>query len=164
MRHNPATGAIVIMLRSLKMHGMAQAVGELTEQGSPAFEAALPILSQILKRRRPIGRFDRRPTNSRRRASPTTATSPALTSPAARSTRRSCDNSIAASSWKTRTMSSWWVAQALGRRISPRRSASRPFSSTASASVSSRPSNSSMLLSRKAAGKAGTDRGAAYPF
>src|SRR5450432_2609476 len=48
MRHNPAAGAI-IMLRSLKMHGMAQAVGELTEQGSPAFEAALPILSQLLK-------------------------------------------------------------------------------------------------------------------
>ena len=34
MRHNPAAGAVVIMLRSLKMHGMAQAVGELTEQGS----------------------------------------------------------------------------------------------------------------------------------
>src|SRR6202021_2261009 len=31
------------------MHGMAQAVGELTEQGSPAFEGALPILSQLLK-------------------------------------------------------------------------------------------------------------------
>ena len=49
MRHNPASGAIVIMLRSLKMQGMAQAVSELTEQGSPAFEAALPILSQLLK-------------------------------------------------------------------------------------------------------------------
>ena len=49
MRHNPAAGAVVIMLRGLKMHGMAQAVGELTEQGSPAFEAALPMLSQLLK-------------------------------------------------------------------------------------------------------------------
>jgi DNA replication protein DnaC len=49
MPHNPASGAIVIMLRSLKMHGMAQAVGELTEQGSPAFEAAIPILSQLVK-------------------------------------------------------------------------------------------------------------------
>jgi hypothetical protein len=49
MRHNPAAGAVIIMLRTLKMHGMAQAVGELTEQGSPAFEAALPILSQLLK-------------------------------------------------------------------------------------------------------------------
>jgi hypothetical protein len=49
MRHNPAARAIIIMLRSLKVHGMAQAVGELTEQGSPAFEAALPILSQRLK-------------------------------------------------------------------------------------------------------------------
>lgn len=49
MRHNPASGAIVVMLRSLKMHGMAQAVSELTEQGAPAFEAAIPILSQLLK-------------------------------------------------------------------------------------------------------------------
>jgi DNA replication protein DnaC len=49
MRHDPAGAAIVIMLRSLKMHGMAQAVSELTEQGSPAFEAAVPILSQLLK-------------------------------------------------------------------------------------------------------------------
>ena len=37
------------MLRSLKMHGMAQAVGELVEQGAPAFDAAVPILSQLLK-------------------------------------------------------------------------------------------------------------------
>ena len=35
----------VIMLRSLKMHGMAQAVSELSEQGAPAFEAVIPILS-----------------------------------------------------------------------------------------------------------------------
>ena len=34
MRHDPASGAIVIMLRSLKMHGMAQAVTDLIEQGS----------------------------------------------------------------------------------------------------------------------------------
>jgi len=32
------------MLRSLEMRGMAQAVAELTQQGSPAFETALPIL------------------------------------------------------------------------------------------------------------------------
>jgi DNA replication protein DnaC len=49
MRHDPASAAIVIMLRSLKMFGMAQAVGELAEQGSPAFDAAVPILSQLLK-------------------------------------------------------------------------------------------------------------------
>ena len=49
MRHDPASGALTVMLRSLKMHGMAQAVGELTEQGSPAFGAAVPILSQLLK-------------------------------------------------------------------------------------------------------------------
>ena len=49
MRHDPASGAIVIMLRSLKMHGMAQAVTDLIEQAAPAFEAAVPILSQLLK-------------------------------------------------------------------------------------------------------------------
>ncbi len=49
MRHRPADGSIIVMLKQLKMHGMAQAVGELTEQGSPAFESAIPILSQLLK-------------------------------------------------------------------------------------------------------------------
>ena len=37
------------MLRSLKMYGMAQAVTDLIEQGAPAFDAAVPILSQLLK-------------------------------------------------------------------------------------------------------------------
>jgi len=49
MRHDPAAGAIIIMLRSLKMYGMAQAVTDLIEQGAPAFEAAIPMLSQLLK-------------------------------------------------------------------------------------------------------------------
>ena len=49
MRHDPAIASIVIMLRELKMHGMAQAISELTEQWAPAFETAVPILSQLLK-------------------------------------------------------------------------------------------------------------------
>ena len=49
MRHDPASAAIVVMLRGLKMYGMAQAVGDLLEQGSPAFDAAVPMLSQLLK-------------------------------------------------------------------------------------------------------------------
>ena len=49
MRHDPASAAIVIMMRSLKVYGMAQAVEDLVEQGSSAFEAAVPILSQLLK-------------------------------------------------------------------------------------------------------------------
>src|SRR3546814_14916909 len=32
-----------------KMDGMAQAAGDLIEQGAPAFDAAVPILSQLLK-------------------------------------------------------------------------------------------------------------------
>ena len=39
MRHDPAGASIVIMLRSLKLHGMAQAVDDLVAQGAPAFEA-----------------------------------------------------------------------------------------------------------------------------
>jgi len=49
MRHDPASAAVVVMLRGLKMYGMAQAVGELIEQGAPAFEASVPVLSQLLK-------------------------------------------------------------------------------------------------------------------
>ena len=49
MRHDPVSGAIVVMLRSLKMHGMAQAVTDLMAQGAPVFEAAVPVLSQLLK-------------------------------------------------------------------------------------------------------------------
>ena len=48
MRHDPAAGAIVIMLRSLKMYGMAQAVTDLIEQGAPAFEDAYPCPSKQL--------------------------------------------------------------------------------------------------------------------
>ena len=49
MRHDPASAAVVVMLRGLKMYGMAQAVGDLIEQGAPACEAAIPMLSQLLK-------------------------------------------------------------------------------------------------------------------
>ena len=47
MRHDPAAGAIVIMLRSLKMYGMAvvpearlrrDSVTDLIGQGAPAFK------------------------------------------------------------------------------------------------------------------------------
>jgi len=49
VRHDPASAAVMVMLRSLKMYGMAQAVSDLTEQGAPAFDTAVPILSQLLK-------------------------------------------------------------------------------------------------------------------
>ena len=47
--HNPPTNALITALRDLKMFGMAQAVGDLAEQGAPAFEAAQPFLAQLLK-------------------------------------------------------------------------------------------------------------------
>lgn len=49
MRHDPASAAVIVMLRGLKMYGMAGAVGDLIEQGAPAFESAVPILSALLK-------------------------------------------------------------------------------------------------------------------
>ena len=49
MRHDPASAAVIVMLRSLKMFGMAQAADELIEQGAPAFDAALPMLAGLLK-------------------------------------------------------------------------------------------------------------------
>lgn len=49
MRHTPANAAVVIMLRNLKMHGMAQVVTNLIEHEAPAFDAAVPILSLLLK-------------------------------------------------------------------------------------------------------------------
>ena len=44
-----ATNGLMTALRELKMFGMAQAVGDLAEQGAPAFEAAHPFLAQLLK-------------------------------------------------------------------------------------------------------------------
>ena len=49
MRHDPAGASIVIMMRSLKLYGMANAVEDLVAQGGPSFEAATPMLSQLLK-------------------------------------------------------------------------------------------------------------------
>lgn len=149
MRHNPASGAVVIMLRSLKMHGMAQAVGELTEQGAPAFEAALPILSQLLK----AETADRE------------VRSTAYQLKAARfpSYRDLTGFDFASSEVNEALVRQLHRCEFLedahnavlvggpgtGRRISPRRSASRPSNSTASASASSPPSSSSTPLNRK---------------
>lgn len=47
--HDPAGAGVVVMLKALKMYGMAQAIDDLIEQGAPAFDAAVPILSQPFK-------------------------------------------------------------------------------------------------------------------
>lgn len=43
------TDAMVRILRSLKLFGMAQSVDELASQSSPAYQQALPILESLLK-------------------------------------------------------------------------------------------------------------------
>lgn len=49
MRHDPASTAVVVMLKALKMYGMVHAVGAVVEQRASAFDAAVPTLSQLLK-------------------------------------------------------------------------------------------------------------------
>jgi DNA replication protein DnaC len=46
---NAASTAMVATLKSLKLFGMAHAVAELAAQGAPAFDAAQPMLGQLLK-------------------------------------------------------------------------------------------------------------------
>lgn len=41
--------AMMSMLKTLKLQGMAHALGDLAEQDSPAFHAAAPVLSGLLK-------------------------------------------------------------------------------------------------------------------
>ena len=149
MRHNPAAGAVVIILRALKMHGMAQAVGELSEQGSPAFDggAAHPIAALEGGNSRQGGKVDGLPAQS----GPLSELSRPcrLRLRQQRGERGAHVNSIVASSWRMRTMSSWSAAPARARRISPPRSASRRSSIIASASASSPPSNSSTLSNKR---------------
>jgi len=76
MRHDPASAAVVVMLRGLKMYGMAQAAGDLIEQGAPAFDAAVPILSQLLKAEVSEREVRSSTIRSRRRGSPPTRISP----------------------------------------------------------------------------------------
>ena len=45
--------AMVRSLKSLKLHGMAQAVAELAEQGAPAYQAAQNVLGDLLTHQSP---------------------------------------------------------------------------------------------------------------
>ena len=149
MRHNPASGAIVIMLRQLKMHGMAQAVGELTEQGAPAFEAAIPILSQLLKAE-----------TAEREVRSTAYQLKIARFPAYRDLNGFDFASSEINEAHVQQLHrceflddanklSWLAAPARVRRTLPRRSVSRPSSITTSGFGPSRPSNWSTHWSRK---------------
>ena len=41
--------AVVVSLKSLKLHGMASAVAELAEQGSPAYQQSTGLLDQLIR-------------------------------------------------------------------------------------------------------------------
>ena len=63
MRHDPAGAAIVVMLRGLKMFGMAQAAGELMEQARQRSIRPSPFSHSCSRRKPPSARFDRLPTS-----------------------------------------------------------------------------------------------------
>ena len=83
MRHDPASAAIVIMLRSLKMHGMAQAVARTDRTGRAGLRGgrADPVAAAE-GRDRPNAKSAPSPISSRPPASRPTRTWPASTSPA----------------------------------------------------------------------------------
>ena len=105
MRHDPASAAVVVMLKALTMYGIAQAVGDLIEQGAPAFDAAVPVLPQLLKAEMAEREVRSIAYQIRLPGYPPTKTWPGSSSPSARSTKRWSGNSTAASSSMAPTMS-----------------------------------------------------------
>lgn len=47
--HGMSHDALVITLKGLKLHGIAQAAEEFKQQGLPKYESALPLLNELLK-------------------------------------------------------------------------------------------------------------------
>ena len=43
------TDAMISTLKSMKLHGMADAIATLSQQSSPAYQSAQPILEMLLK-------------------------------------------------------------------------------------------------------------------
>ena len=41
--------AMIKTMKSLKLHGMAQSISELDEQGSPAYTKSISLLQQLIK-------------------------------------------------------------------------------------------------------------------
>ena len=44
-----STEAMILEMKSLKLHGMAHSIAELAEQGSSVYQQAVPLLRQLLK-------------------------------------------------------------------------------------------------------------------
>ena len=44
-----STEAMILKMKSLKLHGMAHSIGDLAEQGSSVYLQAVPLLEQLLK-------------------------------------------------------------------------------------------------------------------
>ena len=153
MRHDPASAAIIIMLRSLKMYGMAQAVTDLMEQGAPAFDTAVPMLSQLLKAElaeREVRSIAYHMKSARFPAYKDLSGFDFATSEINEATEidrgASCTN---ASSWMAPRMPCSSAGREPAKPMSRRLSASRQLNTTAEGSASSQPSSWSTRWSRK---------------
>jgi DNA replication protein DnaC len=93
------------MLRGLAMYGMAQAVGDLIEQGAPAFEAAVPMLSQLLKAEMAEREVRSIAYQIKAARFPAYKDLAGFDLPPARSTKLWCVSSTAATSWTAPTTS-----------------------------------------------------------
>ena len=80
---------MVTTMKSLKLHGMAQAVAELAQQQGPAFKQAQPVLDDLPRPKSRNGRSARSATNSRPPGSRPTAILRASSSRTAPSTSHS---------------------------------------------------------------------------
>ena len=149
MRHDPASGAVVIMLRSLKMYGMAQAVADLIEQGAPAFDAAVPMLSQLLKAE--LAEREVRSIAYHMKAArfPAYKDLSGFDFAASEINEAMVRQLHRCEFMEGRRTSYWSAVPAPAKPMSPPHSASRPSSIIAGRSGSSRPSNSSTRSNRK---------------
>ena len=54
MRHDPASGAIIVSLRSLKMHGMAQAITDLMDQRDRRSKRLSSVRAELAGNDKPV--------------------------------------------------------------------------------------------------------------
>lgn len=141
MRHDPASAAVVIMRRSLKMYGMAQAVTDLIEQEAPAFDAAVPILSQWLKAEMAEREVRSIAYHMKAARFPAYKDISGFDFAAARSTKQRCANCIDASSWTEHRISVLSAGRAQEKHMWRRLLAFRRLSIIAERSASSPQSN-----------------------
>jgi DNA replication protein DnaC len=141
--------AMITTLKTLKLHGMADAIGTLAAQSSPAYQQAVPVLEMLLKAE--SSERDVRSINYQMKA----ARFPAYRDVTGFNFEQSTvDEALVASLHRCQFLQDAqnvvsWVAQAPARHTWRRQSACRPYSTTDSGCGSSLPLSWSMRWSMK---------------